>query len=113
MANKNRGESDLKIGGKTYTLKFGWNAIAQIETVLDKGINEILPLIQDPASFRGGALIAVLWGVLRHHHGELTLEDAGDLLDEAGPAAVSEALMVAISHSSIGEEAGNPQKASP
>jgi hypothetical protein len=64
MANALRGEVDLQVGDKTYTLRLSINAIAEVETLLDKGINEILATL-DPATARIGTLRAILWARCR------------------------------------------------
>jgi hypothetical protein len=83
MANPLRGEVDLQVGEKTYTLRLSINAIAEVETLLDKGINEILSTL-DPQNARIGTLRAILWASLQEHHPEITLLDAGDLIGDVG-----------------------------
>jgi hypothetical protein len=99
MANALRGEVDLQVGDKTYTLRLSINAIAEVETLLDKGINEILATL-DPATARIGTLRAILWGSLQEHHPEVTLLDAGELIgavgaEKAGPI-IGEAIKAAF-----------------
>jgi hypothetical protein len=83
MANALRGEVDLPVGDKTYTLRLSINAIVEVETLLDKGINEILATL-DPASARIGTLRAILWASLQEHHPEVTLLDAGEMIGTVG-----------------------------
>lgn len=88
MANPHRGEVDLKVGQQTYVLRLGINAIAEIETLLDLGINEIAASLNDPSKIRIGTLRAIVWGALREHHKDLSLFDVGDIIDEIGATDV-------------------------
>jgi hypothetical protein len=76
MANELKGEVDVKIGGKTYTVVLTSNALVQVKSVL--GIADTQHLnMADVEHMRG-----LLWaGLLRHHEG-VDLMTAGDLLDE-------------------------------
>lgn len=113
MPNRERGEVEFKAGDKTYTLRFGMNAVVEVETLMDMGIREIAAKLQNPEDFRIGTWRAVLWGALREHHPKLTLLDAGEILGEAGVQPTVEALsqaMVLMFPEPSGE---NPQTASP
>lgn len=83
MANAERGEVDLVVGENSYTLRMSMNAVAEIETFLDKGINEIVALVRDPADFRIGTWRVLLWGALREFH-KVSIEDAGEIMGKAG-----------------------------
>jgi hypothetical protein len=114
MANAQRGEADLVIGGKTYTLQYGWNAISNIATVTGLPMEEVGAKIAR-GNFHADVFLAVVWGMLRKHHAELDLEAVGDLMDDADPAEISEAVGLAMSRSTVGgggEKKENPQKAS-
>lgn len=112
MANAQRGEASLKVGDTVYTLQYGWNAIAKIETVSGLTSNEIAGMIQ-PGKFNAGVFRAVLWGMLQKHHSDLDLEAVGDLMDEVEAAALSTAVREAMERSSLsGGDKENPRKAS-
>lgn len=83
MSNRERGEVDLVAGDKTYTLRMSINAVAEIEELLDKGINEIVALVRDPKDFRIGTWRALLWGALREFH-NVSLAEAGEIMGAAG-----------------------------
>lgn len=114
MANKDRGEVDLVAGGKTYTLRMSLNAVAEIEELLDKGINDIAAMVRDPADFRIGTWRVLLWGSLREFH-KVTLEEAGEIMGAAGidlvVDVVGEAMKLAFPDAKEGGEK-NPPKAS-
>ncbi len=50
MANKKRGEVEVKALGKTYILHMGANEIVSMEDALDMGINQIGEKMNDPIS---------------------------------------------------------------
>ena len=95
MANPHRGEVSLLAGGKTYTLAYTINAVCELEAMLGRSLPEI---VADMSHMN--VLRAVLWAGLRRHHKNLTVEDAGDLMDVAGVhevvAAVKEAVTQAF-----------------
>jgi hypothetical protein len=113
MANPHRGEVNLKVGEKNLTLRLGINAIAEIETLLDMGINEIAASLSDPEKLRIGTLRAIAWGALREKHPALSLTDVGEIIDEAGAPAVMEAVQLAFERGFPSPEGGDspPPKA--
>jgi hypothetical protein len=115
MANRERGEVELKAGDKTYVLRFGMNAVVEVETLMDMGIREIAAKLQNPDDFRIGTWRAVLWGALHEHQPSLTLLDAGDILGAAGVQPVVEALSQAmmLTFPEAKADGENPQTASP
>lgn len=88
MANPYRGETSFDVGGKTYTLQFNSNACAELEDLLARGIvsivQEIMSWSTEPERISLKLFRALLWAGLRKHHRGMTVEMAGDLLDEAG-----------------------------
>ena len=111
MANAERGEVDLEIGGETYTLRLPSNAIAEVEDLLDQDFPEILQRMQ---SGRVGAQRAMLYAALREKHPKVTLLDAGQMLD-GNRHAINEALgnALTLAFPSPGKDAAaNPQTAS-
>jgi hypothetical protein len=115
MANPHRGEVDLIVGDRTYVLRMSINEIAQLESLLDKGVQEISAILGNDQDVRIGAWRAALWASLQANHKGLTLEDAGDIMGEAGMpevmAKVGEALQLAFP-SNEGGQKPNPRKAS-
>jgi hypothetical protein len=92
MANAERGYVDLTVGDKSYQLRFSTNALAEVETLLDRDIGEIVNQLQ---AGRISALRALLYAALREKHPKVSLLDAGDILD-GDRAMVGEALGKAL-----------------
>jgi len=116
MANKERGEVALVIGDETYTLRMSLNAVAEIEGLLDKGINDIAAMVRNPKDFRIGTWRVLLWGSLREFH-KVSLEEAGEIMGRAGintiVDVVGEALQAAFPEAvADGAKPENPRKAS-
>lgn len=115
MANKERGEVDLVAGGETYTLRFTFNEIAEIETRLNKGANDILAMLRDPKDFRVSNWRVLLWGALQDRHEGTSIKDAGEIMRAAGLdeviARLNEAMELGFPERQRGD-GENPQKAS-
>lgn len=87
MANRERGEVPLEAGGKTYTLRLSHNALCELEALLSTperpvSYQEVLARIlvrSRMVEFR-----ALMWAALREFHPEMTVKDAGELIDAAG-----------------------------
>jgi len=78
MANALKGEIELVIAGKPYTLCFATNAIAEVEQLLGgESIGEIAQRIAKVEYQR-----ALLWAALQKHHSGVTLLAAGELMDD-------------------------------
>lgn len=75
-ANKHRGEVELKAGDKTYVLRYTTNALVRLEDELGK------PATVLGDSFREAR--ALFWAGLLHAHPEITVEQAGEIMDEVG-----------------------------
>jgi hypothetical protein len=91
MANRIYGEARATLDdGRELTLRFDMAALIEAEEAADSRTEEMM------AEFaNGGARLktarAMLYGALRYHHSDLTLEDVGDLLLTDGEA-ISEAM---------------------
>lgn len=84
--NAMKGEAEARLAdGRTLKLAFNVNAWVAIEEQLGMPMPEILEKI---ASNKASLAIqrAIMWGGLRKHHPELSLEDAGDVMVEAAEA---------------------------
>lgn len=92
MANPLRGEVDLVVGEKTYTLCFTSDSIVQIEQLLGADISQI------SAKSSVGNIRTLLWGALIKHHSDVNLIGAGEILDdfEGGVTGVFEKLVRAL-----------------
>lgn len=95
MANPHRGEVPLRIGDRVYTLRCGNNALAELEEAIGVPVPQLWQRWSDGVvGIR--ELRAMLWAFARGAHRKLTLEDAGNLLDEAGTEPVTAALLKAL-----------------
>jgi hypothetical protein len=83
MANPERGEIDLTVGGRTYTLKLSMNAAVALEKKLNKSIGDIM---RDAGNLKFQSIRTVIWLLLQKYHATdfKTEESVGDLIDEAG-----------------------------
>ncbi len=106
MANPHRGEVDLTVGDKTYTLRLSINAMVEVEQISGLGISDIIAELQ--AAPKLGTLRTLLWGALREHHPKMSLVDAGDIIGEIGIQAVADAVGEALSKSFPAPDGGRP-----
>lgn len=113
MANRERGEIDLAFGDERYTLRMSINAIAEIETYLDVGINDLVGMISNPQDFRVGRWRVILWGALLEFH-KCSIDQAGEIMGRAGidkvVTALGEAMTAAFPEKGADKgDAKNPQ----
>ena len=73
----------ITINGKNYTIEYGQNAVCALEDVVHMPLSEIIDTIS-----KGGVnmrlIRALFWAGLLSHNRGLSLERAGDILDQAG-----------------------------
>ncbi len=83
MANPERGEYDFEIGGRTYTLKLGINALKEIEAKLSKPGERVKFSDAITGALSGDVtyMTAVVWAALRRHHPEIGIADVERLSD--------------------------------
>ncbi len=89
MANRERGQVNLEVDGRTYTLVLTLNAMCEVEDALstpeqDVVFNDLLKRLpkQKMKDFR-----LFIWACLREHHVEMTVADAGTLVQQVGGVA--------------------------
>lgn len=78
---------EIEINSRKYILEYGQNALCALEDETGESIPEIMvSLSKEPekrlASFRFTR--ALLWAGLKAHRRNVILEDAGDILEQAG-----------------------------
>lgn len=66
-------EQSVVVGDETFILVINFRAIDATEQLLDLGYDEILEKIQQP-DVKVGFSGKVLWGLLREHHSDLSLD---------------------------------------
>lgn len=109
MANRIYGEARLPLDdGRELTLRFDFGALVEAEEAADLGTEEMMKELA-----KGGARLktarAMLYGALRYHHPDMSLEDAGDLLLSEGET-VSAAMGKAMSEMADRKNKANPPK---
>ena len=104
MANPERGEVDLEIGGKTYTLALGVGALREIQKVVHTGDRRVTfkEVILGAADGDIEYLAVLVWGGLRRHHKEITLTQVDDLLDELGGMRAIQTVVEAVNELLLG-----------
>lgn len=108
MSNPHKGEVSFRAGDKDYTLRFSVDALAELETALDRNINSIASEIQDPTNFSVKTLRTIFWAGLQDRH-RMSFDDARDVLRALSMAQavelVSKAFTLAFPEA---EEPANP-----
>lgn len=114
MANPNRGEVSLPVGGTDYKLSFSVNALCELEELFDQPVAELAALMNDSAKVRMSVARAMVWAALRDHHEAVTLKEAGAIATEAGltatMAAVGKAFSLAFPEAKKGSRPPNAAK---
>lgn len=88
---------ELKIGDKTYTLRFSTRATMDLMDLWNlKDQRDLQAAMQDRGKTIGG-MIEVVWAALRTHHRDLTVDNVIDLLDAEDLGDVMERVGEAIS----------------
>lgn len=83
MANTQRGELGVEVGGKAYTLRPTFDALCSLEEVVGKPVDEILAGVNEG---RLSGIRSVTWCVLQDAHGAefTTLKQASEWIELAG-----------------------------
>jgi hypothetical protein len=83
VANPHRGEASFEVDGKTYRLRYDWNAAAEFEDAAGRPLSDaLLDVAREKLSAK--SLRAMLWAGLQQEHPEATLKDVGRLIDRTG-----------------------------
>jgi hypothetical protein len=85
-ANPERGEVDITVDGKTYTLKLSMNAAATLQGRTKKTIGT---LMDEATALDFVAIRSIVWLLLQKHHAaDFKTEDkVGEFMDDAGGVA--------------------------
>lgn len=96
MGNKVRGQIDLQAGDKAYTLQFTANAMCELEAKAGLSISEFMANLQ-AAQASGRVkmldLRLLIWAGLTENHPELTLKQAGQIINDLGGMAPAMAVL--------------------
>lgn len=87
MANPHRGEMSFKTPDAEYTLVLSTNALCELEEELGKSVPAIVSDMQRLSTLR-----ALLWASLRTRHPDISLAQAGEIIDRAGMVKTTEAI---------------------
>jgi len=106
MANHARGQKDITIDGRTYTLWFTINSLVELEDLLKAPITKLGDdFTKGDVGFK--EMRALFWAGLIEKHPEITLKDAGHLMHAAGLEKVLETAAEAFA---LAFPEGNAQK---
>jgi hypothetical protein len=85
MANKEKGEVGVVVGGKPYTLRPTFDSLCELEDLVGKPLHELIDGIQQG---RLSGVRAVTWCFLQDEHAAeiRTLKDASKWIEKAGGA---------------------------
>ena len=87
----------LSVGDASYTLRFSLKAFARLQDHFGlKSIDAVGKRMADPSQFAIEDVGALLWAGLARRHPEVTLEQAMDIADDLGIAALMEQLLGAF-----------------
>lgn len=85
MANAHRGDVGFEVGDQSYTLRYTINALCEMEGALGMGVQDFCRHLV-AGDVRLTNIRAAFWAGLRSHHPDLSLAQAGDLLQKMGGA---------------------------
>ena len=95
MANPFRGESTFEVDGRAHRVRFSWNSAAIYEEAAGKPLSDaLLDIAREKLSAR--SLRAMIWAGLQEHHPDVTLSDAGRLIDAMGRVEAQRVMAVAL-----------------
>lgn len=90
MANKDKGEVDMTLGGKRYTFKLGTNALIEAQELLSTP-TRLVSIDEMRVGLQAGRLKYIqvlLWAGLQKFHAGMTVEDVNDMLDAANEGEI-------------------------
>lgn len=90
-----RGVVTFEAAGQVWKLRFGINALVDLEELEKKSVNEIFAGL-DGDKIRVGLLRTVMLAGLSEHHPGVTAHQVGDLMGEVGLPAIGRYLSEAV-----------------
>lgn len=93
MANEIKGEVEFVAGPDRFILVFDVNALCEVESILGRPTSELTDKITT-GDMR--VLRAFMWGGLREKHPDISLVEAGDIIQEGGVGAASGIVLAAL-----------------
>lgn len=111
MANKHRGYVTIELD-KPRKLRYDTNALAELEDVFGKPLGELFQ-DQDVVKLAGvKTLRALFWAGLLHEQPDLTIKQAGELMDYSDIQTIGEKVAEAL-QLAFGGEQGKNKKSGP
>ncbi len=114
MANSHKGEVAVKTADASYILHFSTNAICELEDVLEKPVIQIVAEFENEENVGMKIVRYLVWAGLTTKNPGMTVEEAGDILDEVGYALMMDKVGLAMRRffpDPEGDETKNPQPA--
>lgn len=104
----------LTVDGKTYTLRYSFRAMAALQDHYGlPSLQDVGKRLSDSESLGAADIAAILWAGLRTHHGDLSMEDAFNMLDELGLDGIQQVVSEGFAAASSDPEVGDEAKADP
>lgn len=88
MANKQKGEVELG----DYTLRYSINALCELEDASGMSAMQLANTLGDEESFSVKTLRLMVWGGLVDNHEDITLKQAGEIINDLGAPKIMEAI---------------------
>jgi hypothetical protein len=102
MGNKHRGETTFLVEGKSYTLRFSMDALANLEDDVGTSFQSFMAaLVADDAKPKTRLIQKLFFYGLQEYHPELTLRDVGRL---GTPAEISKLVFAGLNGDQVGDE---------
>ncbi len=79
-----RAEIPLRAGAKEYTFRMGANAVCRFEREAAMTIGKAAIQMSDPEQVEMRIVRAMIWAGLKDQHKDISLDDAGNIIDEIG-----------------------------
>ena len=108
-----RGAVTLAHGDETYTMRFSINALCAFEEHVGKSLMQVFSE-GEKAELSVTMIRSLVWAGLTEDKPDLTLKEAGEIIQNVGLEPMTEAMMEAVQASfpdAGGDRAGNPQGA--
>jgi hypothetical protein len=106
LANADKGETAVTIDGTPYVLASTFNSLIALQQLF-KDVDGTLPSVDSilQRAQRGdlSAVRGVFWSTLLRHHPQMTVEQAGELIDAAGGPRALNALVDAVHQTSAAD----------
>lgn len=87
-------EYEIKVGDKAYSLKYNNKALRTLERTLDMSLVKLGEMMQENMSI--GTLTEIFRVGLLHKNPEITVDEAGEIIDEIGLTEAADAVGKAL-----------------